>query len=243
MAVGNQVIDIGVDPLDERQRRRRRLLRIGIPLAGGGFLVVAILASVLVSDPVNRRGAMALSDDLLVTLDTRIGLEVAGYLDPASRAARIVRDMVRDRAFADPSLAAAAGTTVLREVPQVADLSFADQDGNYIMVRRGSTGGTKVKLIDNTPGQRRVTWIHRNAAGQETAREEDPTDKFDPRVRPWYIGAAKTDGMFWTGAYIFFTERKPGITVSVRYQPPHGRFYVFGVDITLDALSHFLASL
>src|SRR5262249_5141580 len=148
--------------LDERQRRRRRLLRIGIPLAGVVFMVVAILAIALYSDRVNRRGALALSDDLLVTLDTRIGLEVAGYLDPASRAARIVRDMVRDRAFADPSLAAATGATVLREVPQVADLSFADQDGNYIMVRRGGAGGIKVKLVDNTPGQRRVTWIHHN---------------------------------------------------------------------------------
>lgn len=34
MVPSNLVVDIGVDPLDERRRRRRALLRIGIPLGG-----------------------------------------------------------------------------------------------------------------------------------------------------------------------------------------------------------------
>jgi len=48
--------------------------------------------------------------------------------------------------------------------------------------------------------------------------------------------------VFWTGLYVFFTQRVPGITVSARYRNPDGRLYVFGIDITLDALSRFLGS-
>lgn len=39
--------------------------------------------------------------------------------------------------------------------------------------------------------------------------------KYDPRVRPWYIGAKKTGKIFWTDPYIFFENDRPGITVAV----------------------------
>src|SRR5215831_9365521 len=54
--------------------------------------------------------------------------------------------------------------------------------------------------------------------------------------------ARGSDELFWTGVYIFFTQRAPGITVSARYRGAQGPLRLFGVDITLDALSHFLAS-
>src|SRR5439155_20110161 len=86
-------------------------------------------------------------------------------------------------------------------------------------------------------------WVYRDAAGNETGRREDPNDSFDPRKRPWYVGAIDINDLFWTGAYIFFSDRKPGITVAGRYMAQNGRRFVYGVDISLDALSHFLASL
>src|SRR4030095_886421 len=122
-------------------------------------------------------------------------------------------------------------------------LSFADEDGNYVMVRRGAEGGTDVKVIDNAPRPRRVTWIHRTAAGAEIGREEDPKDTFDPRTRPWFVGAAASDDLFWTKVYVFFTDQKPGLTAAVRYLGPNGRLYVLGADITAEELSSFLASL
>src|SRR5262249_27242583 len=115
--------------------------------------------------------------------------------------------------------------------------------GNFVLVRRGGAGGIDVKVIDNAPGPRHVAWVHRNAAGEEIGRESDPTDTYDPRTRPWYVGALDTDELFWTGVYIFFTERTPGLSVSAKYRAANGRLSVFGVDITLDALSRFLASL
>jgi adenylate cyclase len=242
MVASDRVVDISVDPRDER--RRRALLRIGIPLGGVALMIATILFIAFYADRANRAGALALSNDLLVTLEQRIGNEVSAYLEPAARAVRILRDTLHDGALGDRlPLVETFSSGLLREIPQIADLNFADEDGNFVMVRDGHDGGIEVKLVENGPGPRRVTWIHRNAAGAETGREEDPTDTYDPRTRPWYEGALANDDLFWTGIYIFYSQRVPGITASAKYRDPNGRLYLFGVDITLDALSHFLASL
>jgi len=244
VAVASQVVDISADPLDERRRRRQALLRIGIPIAGVALMIVAILAIALYSERSNRSGVLALSDDLLSTLDDRIALAVSSYLDPPARAVAVTRDVVREGSIASrlPAIET-LGTSLLKQIPQIANLSVADEDGNYVMVRRGAKDGTDIKLIENMPAPRRVTWIHRNAAGAEIGREQDPKDAFDPRARPWYSGAAATDNVYWTSAYVFFTDQKPGLTASARYRTPDGRLHVLGADITLETLSRFLSSL
>jgi hypothetical protein len=55
--------------------------------------------------------------------------------------------------------------------------------------------------------------------------------------------ARSTPAIYWTGIYIFFSDHKPGITVSSRVPEPGGLHRVFGVDVTLDELSRFLSSL
>src|SRR5436190_5019869 len=244
MVASNPVVDISVDPREERRRRRRALLRIGIPLGGVALMIATILFIAFYADRANRAGALALSSDLLVTLEQRIGNEVSAYLEPAARAVRILRDTLHDGALGDRlPLVETFSSSLLREIPQIANLNFADEDGKFVMVRDGREGGIDVKFVENTPGPRRVTWIHRNAANDEAGREEDQADTYDPRTRPWYEGALANDHLFWTGIYIFYTQRVPGITASTKYRDPNGRLYLFGVDITLDALSHFLASM
>jgi adenylate cyclase len=244
MVASNPVVDLSVDPLDERRRRQRALLRVGIPIAGVALMIATILVIAVYSYRANRNGALTLSNDLLVTLEQRIGMEVSNYLEPAARTVRILRDTLHDGVLSErlPLFETLSGS-LLREIPQIANLNLADGNGNFVLIRRGEAGGIDVKVVENAPGARRVIWVHRNAAGEEIGREEDPTDTYDPRTRPWYVGALGTDELFWTGVYIFFSERAPGITVSGKYRDANGRLSLFGVDITLDALSQFLASL
>ncbi len=244
MADSSAVIDLNEDPLTERRRRRRAFLRIGLPVGGVALMIAVILLIAVYFDNANRRDVLALSDDLMAALDSRIALEVSAYLDPATRIIRIGHDMLEDRALGDrQDLAINYATIVLNIVPQIENLLFADTDGNYLMVTHGAAGGVDIKLIRNAPGPRRVTWLHRDASGNLIGQEDDPADAFDPRTRPWYAGALTTDELFWTGAYVFFTDKKPGVTASIRYRGADGRPFVLGADIALDVLSKFLATL
>jgi adenylate cyclase len=244
MVVSPQLVDVSLDPLDQRRRRRQVLLRIGLPIAGVGLMVATILGIALYADRANRSGALALSNDLLATLEQRIALAASAYLDPPVRAVRVMRATVPDGTVpARLPMIEAFAASLLREIPQMDDIGFADSDGNYVMARRAAADGTDIKLVDNVPGPRRVTWIHLNAAREEVGREEDPDDKFDPRTRPWYAGAIETTDVFWTGVYIFFTSQSPGLTVSASDRDPGGRTYLVQVDIALQALSGFLSSL
>ena len=244
MTVANQIVDISVEPLEERRRRRRAILRVGVPVVGVLLMIATILTIGLYANRANRNGVLALSHNLIDTVGDRIALEVSAYLGPAVRAVKIARDLMKGEAIGKrlPAIENFSAS-FLRETPQLDSFSFADADGNYVLVRRGAAGGVDEEIIDNAPGSRQAVWVHRNADGEEIGREEDPRNDFDPRTRPWFIGAQKTDGQFWTGVYVFYSDRQPGLTVSVRHVESDGRLYVFGVDITLAALSNFLSTL
>ena len=59
MVASNRVVDISVDPRDERRRRRRALLRIGIPLGGVALMIATILFIAFYADRANRAGDAA----------------------------------------------------------------------------------------------------------------------------------------------------------------------------------------
>jgi class 3 adenylate cyclase len=215
-----------------------------VPLGCVALMAAAILAITLYSDRVNQNGVLALSDDMVRALESRVSLAVSDYLGPAARAARISRDISRDRDAEDRrSLDERFGAVTLKEVPHIANVNFADSDGNFLLVRRGREGGTETKVIDNAPGARQVTWIYRDAQGRETGRRSDPADNFDARQRPWYKGAVTAADLFWTPPYVFYTEQQPGITVAVADQEADGRQHVYGIDITLAELAKFLGTL
>ncbi|MBR0668365.1 GAF domain-containing protein [Roseomonas hellenica] len=237
------LLDLASDPAGRRRRARRRAMRVGVPIAGVVLIAAAILGIALYAHEANRRGALALSTDLLRTLESRVAEEVHAFLGPVDRAARIGRDL------AAAPIATAEGrgiferyaAAMLRVLPQLALAGLGDAEGNYVFLRRLPNGGTEAKTIINAPGARRVTLVRRDAAGAATT-SEDPADSFDPRTRPWYQGALQQGGVAWTDVYVFFTSRTPGLSVSVPtdWGEPVG---AIGLDIDLVALSRFLAGL
>jgi class 3 adenylate cyclase len=244
MAAGNRVVDISEDAVTVRRRRRRALLRIGVPILGIVLVIAAIIGIALYSHEANRRGVLALSDDLLNNLDAQISQRVSAFLDPCERVLRILRDVaVRTPPTERRATTERFAGSVLAELPQMAAFYAGDSDGNFMMARRGENFGVSIKQIYNDDSGRNVLLIERNAAGIEIGRREDPADTFDPRTRPWFQGALTAADVYWTGIYIFFSDGKPGITVSTKVREPGGVDRVFGVDITLEELSRFLGTL
>jgi adenylate cyclase len=243
---GDEIIDVDVDPHEVRRQRWRRLVRFGIPLAGVLLIVGAIIATALYSYRSNRSDALELSQSLIDVLDERVRAEVESYLGPAAQAVRTLAGMVPAEslsASARPSIERLA-MQLLDDRPQLASLFVGDPAGNFLMVQRSAAGALDTKIIEHDDAGRRVTWYRRDDAGEVTAVEEDPADTFDPRTRPWYRGATTTRGLFWTDVYVYFTSQAPGLTASSAVSAPDGELVaVVGGDITLAALSDFLAGL
>jgi GAF domain-containing protein len=236
------VVDLDVDPLDARRRRRRAWLRIGVPVACVGLMIAAILAISLYADRANRRGVLTLTDEMLATLELQVSLRVEAFLVPAGRAVRIVGDTIEIAPDPVP-LVQSYAFGVLREVPQISLVSLADEAGDYWGVRRLEHGGYETKVIRIVAGARHTTLIEHGPTGDEISRADAPDDGYDPRTRGWYQGARTTDAVFWTDPYIFFSSRAPGVTASTMHRDAGGRGYFIGLDIRLAALSDFLATL
>jgi class 3 adenylate cyclase len=240
-----EVIDLGLDPVAERRAARRRLKRVIAPIGAAVLLILSIIGLVVAGYESNRRGALALSANVLEGLEQRIEQRASTWLAASERSLKLLHSVFADGAIASASRedAERLAISLLRNVPSIALVSLADTRGNYVLKRRNEAGSVDTKTIRNDPAPREVTWVRRDANDAVIATEQDPQDQFDPRTRPWYIAATRAEGVVWTEPYIFFTDRVPGVTAAIAFRREGEIRAVFGVDIRLDALGAFLSRL
>ena len=86
-------VEAGVAPA----RRRRRLLRLLFPLFTALALVVAIVLITLYAERVNRRDALALTEEVVGALEATVRLELEAYLAPTASAVRLLAGTAADR--------------------------------------------------------------------------------------------------------------------------------------------------
>lgn len=223
----------------------RTWLRRSLPVIG--VVAVVLLISVIafyVYDS-NRRGAIVLSNDLITAIDRRVEVQMHAYLSPAQQFLELAGAAAQGRDVAEGGPEAERfALTALPTVGPVTGFSYADPEGNFQFIVRNEQGGYDTKTIDVRDGNRRVTWVRRDTAGKVTATETDPADTFDPRTRPWYQGAEKSKKPFWTSTYLFFTVKKPGISLAIPSYDADGKLAnVLSVDIELATLCTFLKQL
>ncbi len=240
-----ELVDINMDFQTRRQRLKRRLLRVIIPLGCVLLIVAAIVTITMVSYHHNRRDTLALSEDMLDVLDRRIHSEVNAYLMPASNLVRIGAETSRE--YLDKIWSpnrTPLGLQMIKTYPQLASFFAADPQGNFVMHKQNPDGTIDTKVIERQPSNVKVTWIRRDAEGHVVNTETADDDNYDPRLRPWYEGAVETRNIYWTDIYIFFTDKKPGITVSYPMFSQNDQLIaVMAIDIKLEKISAFLAGL
>jgi class 3 adenylate cyclase len=133
---------------------------------------------------------------------------------------------------------------VLKFYPQVSMFFIGDERGNYIRAWRLPQGKMEGRIIDRASSPPADTLKHWNNELQLLKTEKLTDLTYDPRVRPWYIGAKETKATFWTDIYILFRNKKPAITLAHPVLDKNGKVSaVWGMDIELDAMSTFLKEL
>jgi diguanylate cyclase (GGDEF)-like protein len=215
---------------------------LGILILVEVLTVFAVLASQRFA---TERALSEYTNELLrnVVDETRENAE--GYLASAADSINLAAGLLGSGLLdaADSARLDAFFLQQLLVIPQIDAVYFGDDSGRFVFSKRAAADdGYVSKIISpGLPDTRRVTLVERDAALAETARRADPDDRFDPRQRPWYQQASAAQGVVWTAPYIFYTSKRPGLTVAREVRRSDGSVLgVVGADVELSALSQFL---
>lgn len=186
---------------------------------------------------------------LMENITTFIVNESQSYLSPARDAARLTQRLAASQIVTSRNIRAMERYFLeqLALHPEFAGLYYGNRQGEFFYVMRNDAkikGGFRTKVISRVNGTRQTQLIWRDAWRTELIRTTDPSDTYDPRVRPWFRMAERKGGTIWTDPYIFFTSRRPGLTTASPVYDHEGALRgVVGVDIEIHAISKFLADL
>ncbi len=184
-----------------------------------------------------------LGNDLIEQTSKTVIEKTGNYFMSASRAVKISSNLSELGAISCNNYRQAEMYTlgVLKSFPQTSMFYFGDEQGNYVHAWRLADGNTESWLIRASASPPRSSLIFRDAALKVAGVQKSNDIDYDPRVRPWYMGAKRTRANFWTDVYISFSSRQPTITCSQPVFDPDGKLTgVWATDIELDEISNFL---
>ncbi len=129
----------------------------------------------------------------------------------------------------------------LKTYPQLNAIYFGDKLGNFYMVKRLSNGNKQLKLLVRSMGMPMQTTKTFTSTGILISTATSPMMDYDPRNRPWFVGARTLEQRFWTDVYVFYTGNIPGVSAAFPALDQNKQFYgAFGIDIDLGKISKLL---
>ncbi len=222
------------------------------------LLVIVLLSSAITAITFvgNRRAVRDLTANLISqSIDhTESKLEI--FFKP------VIRDLMLARSWGmqgllktdNPEYMRQLFIPMIKELKPVSSLMVADERGREFMLLKSGQGWlnrlskfdqwrSKVRIIKWRNGEKPLASWKRLV--------------YDPRKRPWYIGAVnelrkygpmtdKSDANFylhWTKPYNFLTTNEPGITASIYFKAHDGVQRVIGFDVSLNDISKYTMNL
>jgi adenylate cyclase len=174
----------------------------------------------------------------------RIREQVRSYIDQAGHATRAIGVFIQaslsgeqDVLVKEKELLWSLLWPLLMEGEAIQSLYIADDQGNFLQVRREPQLATRI--MDRSQEEAREVWVYRDK-NYEVFSAESVTPMFDHRERDWYQNTGTEPRNYWTDPYVFKTNNKQGVTVTYPVVNKSGeRVYVVAADIALDELSSF----
>lgn len=125
-------------------------------------------------------------------------------------------------------------------LPQIATISYGDENGNFAGIRLNDDNSYNLMLKDKRTKDKLIIY-----KGEDTDSEViSEFDGYDPRQRPWYVQAKSTTQERWSDIYVNYDEkRRATISTLVRIYDKTGKFTgVMCYDVSLDELNEYLES-
>jgi serine phosphatase RsbU (regulator of sigma subunit) len=244
-------------PVSIRRSLLVNLLAIVLLLSG------SILLTIIIS---SHKSLATLSQSLINQSIDNIEAQLQGFFNPVINELQIARDWGEEGILNldEPERLNKLLTPIIMQHTQVSSLMVANEKGMEHMVLR-------------LPGK----WVNRQTRRQQWHERslwlewDDDIDhatrtwkdlNYDPRQRPWFIGAKQLSVLsadenainknaanksnpslhskiHWTEPYTFFTTKEPGITASASFNDGDEWLDVIGFDILLKDISKFTTQL
>jgi sigma-B regulation protein RsbU (phosphoserine phosphatase) len=133
---------------------------------------------------------------------------------------------------------------VLKANPGLSWVSYSDEHGSFTGANRAPDGTTRIKHSHIANGKTELVEYQTLADGSRRILTEDHNGKYDPRKRPFYVGAKHAGRLVWLPPYVFEWQWVPGITCAVPVTDAGGQLRgVLTADFDLNALSDFVSRL
>lgn len=235
-----------VDPAQSPASNRRRIFQILGPLFGVALVIAAITGSSLHNYRSTRRGAIALSNDLLRSQQRYVTQEVNDYLAPATIGALIAQDMFREPLTnATPDTFMLYGRSMLAHTPQVDSFYLANDQGQFWMVTGHGANGYEQTHFQKDDGHEVYHHTYTDGSGVRTGEAANPADGYNVVARPWFAKAVKYENdlghqLYWTDPYPYVSTNQFIITSSIAFDGHDGHKMVFAINISLNELTAFL---
>lgn len=193
-----------------------------------------------------RAAQQRFSQSLIDQASARTELELQRFFDPASRQLRQLQELGEAGRLDldDPEALNAAMAAFMHQHPWVTSAMVADGTGReHMLLREGERW--RSRQFGGPRGAGRALWWEWTEIAERRSETEE-TLSYDPRERPWYVGATESmqaagdlPWLYWTEPYTFFTTQDPGITGSTAFRAPDGSLQVVGLDVLLTDISLF----
>src|SRR5262249_8362047 len=116
--------------------------------------------------------------------------------------------------------------------------------GSFTGAYRAPEGGTHINHSHIVNGKTKLVEYTTLPDGTRKILKSDDDSGYDPRKRPFYLGAKQAGRLVWLPPYVFYWQWVPGITCAVPVMDASGALHgVLTADFDLNALSDFVGSL
>src|SRR5262249_28991032 len=147
-------------------------------------------------------------------------------------------------AIDDPEQLAPQLLAVLKANPGLSWVSYSDESGSFIGANRTPEGGMLINYSHIVNGKTKLVEYDTLPDGTRKILKSEDDSGYDPRGRPFYLGAKQAGRLVWLPPYVFYWQWVPGITCAVPVKDASGKLRgVLTADFDLNALSDFVAGL